>query len=333
MPSFLPFFVQSGNNHQANNTWEDDYSVSVSSGDKKLNQTQYSNTESVTNSEDLYHQENAEDPYLSDGTSTPLSIRKKFGRSDPGKSPEENSVGTAEDPNVYCKEVQCIQMEESGRVGNSESHALSNGVATDQQMVANPVNGEREESQMQNGFTYHALDERLHNVQRTIDSLARPHPEPGESSQPSMEKTDQIDSTPPNGMEKNFPGRPHSVRRRFPFFNYGDNNATLSRNNSQSSLDSEAQSIRTTADEDITSIHAFVAGLKKMAENQVQAVCFEKLNCFLHASSLLTDDHDLNQSFCTVIAAATPLPPALSLSLFSTCHVYMNPLCSFVLFD
>lgn len=86
------------------------------------------------------------------------------------------------------------------------------------------------------------------------------------------ETAEQIESTPFNGFEKGFPGRPEGLRRKFRLLTYGSNTTSLSRNNSQSSSgsasidDLRAQSIRTFADEEITGIHTFVAGLKEMAK-------------------------------------------------------------------
>lgn len=277
-------------------------------GVKKLNTTHFYDTESGSNSEDLYHRGNNEDPSLSDCASSPMSIGKKFVRSHSGKGLEENAVGTADDSDEYCKEVQCIEMEESSEVKNFESQTLSNGEnegmlaltfedgdVTGQEMVSTSVNGDREESQIQNGITYGALEDRLDNVHENIESLVNPYPD-GESSPQSLaadmsssrsltlarswscranlmaDSPSGFDSTPPNGFEKNFPGRPESFRRKFPPVNYGNNNSSLSRNDSLSSL--ESASIKTSADEDITSIQTFVAGLKKMAKNQVRNVLF-----------------------------------------------------------
>lgn len=315
---------ETGRNHnshkQVSDIWEDEYSESEASGVadlhrmkngvKKSNTTRFYDTESENNSEYLYHPENNEDPTLSDCTSSPLPIGKKVVRSYSGKSLEENAGGTTEDSDEYCREVQCIEMEGSSRFKNFESHALSNGEnegtlaltyedgdVTGQEMISTPVNGDREERRIQNGFTYGALEQRLNNVQKTIESLVSPYPDAGESSprslaedmsssrslslarsqscraklmagssSPSLEKGEQIESTPPNGFEKNFPGRPEGFQKKL--FSYGTNTSSLSRNDSLSSL--ESASIKTSADEDITSIQTFVAGLNKMAKNQAQ---------------------------------------------------------------
>lgn len=93
------------------------------------------------------------------------------------------------------------------------------------------------------------------------------------SSSP-CEKVEQKLSTPPSGFEKDFPGRPESFRRRHPPLNYGANMPRLSRTDSQSSFGSafvdELKAEKTSADEDITSIQTFVAGLKEMAKLQYE---------------------------------------------------------------
>ncbi|XP_044507667.1 kinesin-like protein KIN-7E isoform X2 [Mangifera indica] len=275
--------------HQVDGTREDSISESsgvaylnhMDVGAKRSNGTHYYDTESGSNSDDLYHQENTESHSFSDCTSSPLLIEKNFVRSHSGNVLDENANITLEDSDEYCKEVQCIEMErttgdknESRRLSNTDNEGLlaltyENGDATGQEITSNA-----------------ALKQRLNNVQKTIDSLIS-HPDLSEkspmslaadmsssrnltlmrswscranlmadSSTPGLKNGEQIESTPPNGMERNFLGRPEGFRRK------------LLRNDSSSSL--ETASIKTSADEDITSIHTFVAGLKKMAKNQVQ---------------------------------------------------------------
>ncbi|OMO75535.1 hypothetical protein COLO4_26044 [Corchorus olitorius] len=296
-------------NQQAGDTWEDDHSVSGTSclADsnrlhfRKFNSVHCYDTESGSNLEEPYHglQDNNEDHSVS---SSPMSFGKKLVRSDSGQSMDETPGGTAIDPDEYCKEVQCIEAEESGRENNSDSHALANGESEGtlaltmfgdgdvdgQETVSTPMNGGIEANHTQNGFGYDALEQRLHHVQKTIDSLVSPSPDAevadlsssrhlklsrswscradvtGGTSFPYADG-EHIERTPPNGFEKNFPGRPEGYQKKFPSLNYGANNGVLSRNDSQSSLGSV--SIKTSADEDITSIQTFVAGLKKQLVN------------------------------------------------------------------
>ncbi|WRX14455.1 Kinesin motor domain - like 7 [Theobroma cacao] len=304
-------------NQQAGDAWDDDYSASESSclADsnrldvrvQKFNSIHCYDAESGSNLAEPYHEplNNHEDHSMSDVTSSPLSIGKKLVRSDSGRSLDETPGETADVE--YCKEVQCIETEESGWDDNYESRVLPNGESegtlaltlygdgdvAGQETMSTTMNGSRETNHIQNGFIYDALEQRLHHAQKTIDSLVSSYPDKsspdaqvadlsssrslklsrswscraevmGGTSFPYADR-EYIESTPPNGLEKNFPGRPEGYGKKFPSLNYGANNEVLSRNNSQSSLG--CASIKTSADEDITSIHTFVAGLKKQLAN------------------------------------------------------------------
>lgn len=197
------------------------------------------------------------------------------------KNPEDHSMSD-DDPDEYCKEVQCVESEDSNRNNNSESHALpdgengevsalvlENGDITSHENLSTSVNGDEG-----SGFTYDALEHRIHNVQRTIGSLVRPYPDESSQAEEDISSSGSQKSarrrwsagadvvtgddagTPPE-LERNFPGRPEGYERKLHSLNYDGNNGMLSRNNSQSSIGS----VR--ADEDITSIQTFVAGLKK----------------------------------------------------------------------
>ncbi|XVF45379.1 hypothetical protein PTKIN_Ptkin02bG0201300 [Pterospermum kingtungense] len=270
-------------NHQAGDTWEDD-------------------TESGSNLEEPYHE--------------PLNNHEDHSISDSEQSLDETPGEIADDLEEYCKEVQCIEAEESEKDNNSESRNLPSGASEGtmastlygdgelaaQETISTPVNGDRETNHIQNGSTYDALEQRLHNVQKTVDSLVSSYPDKspsddwgadlsssrslklsrswscradviGGASSPFADR-EHIESTPPNGLERNFPGRPEGYRKKFSSLNYGVNGGTLSRNNSQSSLGSA--SVKTIGGEDITSIQTFVAGLKKqLANGQVQGTGLE----------------------------------------------------------
>uniref|UniRef100_A0A2P2M5P0 Kinesin-like protein n=4 Tax=Rhizophora mucronata TaxID=61149 RepID=A0A2P2M5P0_RHIMU len=210
-------------------------------------------------------------------------------------------LGTKEDADDYCKEVQCVEMEETGRE-NSEPHPT--GGENEETLAltvpgdaagADSVNREEEASQMPNGFTYDALEQRLNHVQRTINALVSPNPDEQfpdsievdklggrwscrenimTGSSASFDRVEQIECTPPNGLEKQFTGRPEGFWMKFSALNYDAHAGRLSRNDSQSSLgsaytdDVRPQSIKTSADEDIPSINSFVTGLKEMAKQE-----------------------------------------------------------------
>ncbi|XP_021285681.1 kinesin-like protein KIN-7E isoform X2 [Herrania umbratica] len=268
-------------NQKAGDAWDDDYSASESSclADskrldvqvRKFNSIHCDDTESGSSLAEPYHEplNNHEDHSMSDVTSSPLSIGKKLARSDSGRSLDETPGETADDE--YCKEVQCIETEESGRDNNYESRVLQNGESegtlaltlygdgdvAGEETMSTPMNGDAQVADLSSS--------RSLKLSRSWSCRAEVM---GGTSFPYADR-EHIESTPPNGLEKNFPGRPEGCGKKFPSLNYGANNGVLSRNNSQSSLG--CASIKTSADEDITSIHTFVAGLKKqLANGQVQ---------------------------------------------------------------
>lgn len=211
-------------------------------------------------------------------------------------------LGTGEDPNEICREVRCIEMDESGADKISEPLAFSTGnaegmhsnVAFDELESTPPRQVTETQSNMTNGI----LEERHQDVQMTIGSLVSRYPEDPSpwaqgnmsrcesqklnrswscratlmagSSFPDFETTGDSQNTPVEGFEKSFPGRPEGFQRMVPPLNYDA--ARLSRNDSQSSMGSafvdelKAQKNKNSTDEDIPSIDTFVAGLKEMAK-------------------------------------------------------------------
>ncbi|XP_061340546.1 kinesin-like protein KIN-7E isoform X2 [Gastrolobium bilobum] len=209
-----------------------------------------------------------------------------------------DSGSNPDDPDEYCKEVRCVEMEESSRdnleyldpsLSDNGEMALpisgeENGTS---QEISTHLNYDREEGQIQGNSTYGVLEQRLHDVQSTIDSLVQSPQAMSENMSNfrdpkltrswscteyhmsgSPETGGEILRTPVNEFEKGFPGRPHSLRRKFPPLNFDDS----SRNGSQSSIGSPSvdefrdNSMRTSAAEDITSIQTFVAGMKEMVK-------------------------------------------------------------------
>ncbi|PPD99106.1 hypothetical protein GOBAR_DD03835 [Gossypium barbadense] len=257
-------------NQQAGDTWEDDYSASESSCLADSNQFHvhvrkfnpihgYDNTESMSNHEGPYQE--------------PLNNHGDHSMTDSAQSLETQGE-IADDPDEYCKEVQCIDTEGSGRDNNnSESLAVPNGESegrlaltlngvgdvAGQETMSTPMNGDREANHIQNSL-------KLSRSWSCRDDVT------GGTSSPYMDG-EHKESTPPNGLEKSFPGRPDGYQKKFPSLNYDANNGRLSRNDSLSSLGSA--SVQTSADEQITSIHTFVAGLKKQLDGQVQDTSLE----------------------------------------------------------
>ncbi|MBA0739124.1 hypothetical protein Gogos_012420 [Gossypium gossypioides] len=255
---------------QAGDTWEDDYSASESSCLADSNQFHvhvrkfnpihgYDDTESMSNHEEPYQE--------------PLNNHGGHSMTDSAQSLETHGE-IADDPDEYCKEVQCIDTEGSGRDNNnSESLAVPNGESegrlaltlngvgdvAGQETMSTPMNGDREANHIQNSL-------KLSRSWSCRDDVT------GGTSSPYMDG-EHNESTPPNGLEKSFPGRPDGYQKKFPSLNYDANNGRLSRNDSLSSLGSA--SVQTSADEQITSIHTFVAGLKKQLDGQVQDTSLE----------------------------------------------------------
>ncbi|XP_042508493.1 kinesin-like protein KIN-7E isoform X2 [Macadamia integrifolia] len=305
----------------AKNAWEDVKSVSESSvvddphyaiGVTRVNTSWYSDSNSVNNSDYPQLPEIPEDHYLSDGTSPRLSINSPFIGRDPCQSWEEIAEETVEDSEDICKEVRCIEMEESNRVRNIESKALSpqenegmldltvsgNGDATDQLLISSRRKGDRDLKHM-NDFVYGALEQKLHDVQKTVDYLDESSPWlPADmcssrslqltrsrscraalmisSSTSYSERRDQSENTPPSRFERDFPGRPEIFHRRFSAINYGDDVARSSNKDFQASEvnasvdDPKTQNAKASAEEDITSVHTFVTGMKEMVKLQYE---------------------------------------------------------------
>ncbi|ESQ53139.1 hypothetical protein EUTSA_v10024409mg [Eutrema salsugineum] len=173
--------------------------------------------------------------FISDGMSTPLSSARAYVRSHCDEDDlDEELPRRSEDPSEeYCREVQCIEVEESATAYNNHKEDR-----------AEPKNvlGRSEDANGQN------VRMRSWNHRETV---------PGTS-------------TPPENLGTDFLGRPESHKIVFPDLDFG---SSVSRNDSMSSCGSDstgAQSIRTPLGEEggITSIRTFVEGLKEMAKRQ-----------------------------------------------------------------
>ncbi|TYH34225.1 hypothetical protein ES332_D13G113500v1 [Gossypium tomentosum] len=151
-------------NQLEGDAWEDDYSASESSclADSnrldvhvgKFNSIHCSNTESGSNIEQPYHQ--------------PLNNHEDHSMSVSGQSLDETLGETADDPDEYCKEVQCIETEEPAGDYNSDSRGLPNGESegtlaltlygdgdgTDQEAMSTSMNGDREANHIQNASRF-----------------------------------------------------------------------------------------------------------------------------------------------------------------------------------
>ncbi|XP_038888022.1 kinesin-like protein KIN-7E [Benincasa hispida] len=235
-------------------------------------------------------------PHYYDGDS---DDGKRFIDSHSGQSGITTALAIAEDSDD-CKEVQCIEMGESVRddglsppsTNNGEFrgmpfNGLNDGNIVDHELISTPVNGNREAHPIQNNSTNGQPEQRLHDVRRMdMHSLSSPYHDDAcstvaadMSSSRSLKLTrswscranfktelspDRRESTPPHGFEKSFPGRPEGFERKLPQLDF---DGGLLRLDSQSSIGS-ARSIKTSADEDVTRLDAFVAGLKKMRNSE-----------------------------------------------------------------
>ncbi|XP_039037008.1 kinesin-like protein KIN-7E [Hibiscus syriacus] len=233
---------------RAGDSWEDDYSDSESSCLTDSNQFD----KCIRKFNPVHHYD-----------------RERRHHHEPSNNHEDHSM-----TDENCKEVQCIDTDGTGRGNNdSESRTIPNGASegqlaltlngyvdvVGQETMSTPMTGDREANHIQESLKFSRGRSCGADVMGVTSSyMDREH----------------IESTPSNGFEKSFPRRPDGYKMKIPSLNYGAYRGMHSRNDSLSSLGSA--SIQTSADEQITSIHNFVAGLKKQLDNgQVQGTGLE----------------------------------------------------------
>lgn len=277
--------------------------------------------------------ENPEDHFLFDGPSPRFTtISPKFVCPDPYKGWEGITHGGRDDFEELCKDVQCIELEESvtgsteisntltceGRLDMLPPTMTDSVITTDQTSLFNPQNDDEYLSEGQSEYTDGAVEQKFQDVQKTIDCVNNPLPDRPIYSQgaedisdsrslsrsssgsaklmngsfsPSFQKAETNESTPPSGFEKEFPGRPQDIPRSFSTRNCNTKSSYISRQNSLTSAHSDvtdelkAHNTKNSAQDDVTSIHTFVAGLKEttklqsekpLVENQVM-ICWHLL--------------------------------------------------------
>ncbi|KAK4258557.1 hypothetical protein QN277_004996 [Acacia crassicarpa] len=198
-------------------------------------------------------------------------------------NPHFNDGHNGGNPDEYCKEVQCIETDDSNRDNSRTDNGIlapplsGEGNTVQEMMSPRPLHEESETSQIQDNSADGALEQRSNDVQMTVGSstrnakLTRSWSCSGNMMTGSPERSGETEYTPANGFARSFLGRPEGLRRNLPPLVYGD--ATrLSRNDSQSSIGTPSRdelrvnSMRTSADEDITSVQTFVAGMKEMVK-------------------------------------------------------------------
>ncbi|KAL0384027.1 UNVERIFIED_CONTAM: Kinesin-like protein KIN-7F [Sesamum radiatum] len=182
---------------------------------------------------DLLLSEKSEDHCSSDGPSCP------------SQGTEELPTGVEEDCDDICKEVRCIEIDETGKERTYEPFGLSTGEDEETpQTLTEPENGHtmqlgmlsavpRQISVTENGYSCdNAFEQKFQDVQKTIDSLVGPYPDgssPGAAptsvrnlkltrsqscranligGSPGFEMDEQSERTPPTVLERNFIGRP-----------------------------------------------------------------------------------------------------------------------------
>ncbi|MCL7043469.1 hypothetical protein MKW94_012705 [Papaver nudicaule] len=315
--------------------WEDDQSISASSSiadqhciDASFtsynNATWYSNARSESSLDEQYQQlpENQDDHCLSDGVSPRHSISSsKFVGPHQGQVFEDirEDKEEDEDDEELCKEVGCIEIEESRTNGKIISSDLSteeheevgpleplavneNGYADDQELVLTIKKRDDELAQADSAVKYSALEQKLQDVQKTIDCLVNPVSS-DESASPwtsaagsscgrksfQLMRSRSCKATIMNGSssprfqseqyerplytyEKCYTGMPEAFQTNYSPSNFGADIKKLTRKNSQASErsasldDLKPLSDKNPEKEDITSIQSFVADLKEMAQ-------------------------------------------------------------------
>ncbi|KAK2435265.1 ATP binding microtubule motor family protein [Trifolium repens] len=183
----------------------------------------------------------------------------------------ESGSNEDEDLDEYCKEVRCVELEESSR-DNSDPSLSENGDST--LTVSGEENGTSQEisshlnEDSHDGQSLRAMSGNMSNYRNLKLTRSWSCSEYRMAGSP---ETGEIERTPANGFEKGFPGRPDGLWKKFNPLNF-DGSTRFARNDSQSSVGSQSvddlrgNSMRTSGDEDITSIHTFVAGMKEMVK-------------------------------------------------------------------
>lgn len=174
--------------------------------------------------------------------------------SDTGQGIEETSVRMVEDAEETCKEVRCIEMDESGQDVTFESPGWSTNQNEERvSTLSDTCNGHDVDEELQqtlpgrssgilNGHSYGTLEQKILDGQKTIDSLVIPYPDklsPGASSSISLTAPGSLkltrswscrdnlttnssdfdiaelsETTPTTGLERSFPGRPEGFQRK-----------------------------------------------------------------------------------------------------------------------
>ncbi|KAF6160548.1 hypothetical protein GIB67_019488 [Kingdonia uniflora] len=285
--------------------WDDEYSTSELSDPvdhhcldatvTRFSTSQYSTGHSEISSDDNFQQQPPEAPadrILSNGASLRqiLINNHKSVESDPCHGWDSAKRDTNEDFDEQCKEVRCIEMEEStlnknavinafSRKENKEVPLTNNGDGTTaktyQKLVLSPLKVDRGQRDVH--MAYPKVDEQSSPLFRSADlSIARGLLLSRSRSCTTREMTTSSPlwflkgNRPSVGFEKDFIGKPKEFQKRFSALSYSSKSPMLSRENSftseQSGCTELSHSSKTPPEQDVTSIQTFVAGLKAMAK-------------------------------------------------------------------
>ncbi|KAI8003431.1 Kinesin-like protein KIN-7F [Camellia lanceoleosa] len=215
------------------NAWADEYSASESSEPVDplcLDVTSYTSRlydirdGLNSNKNDFQTPDQSKNHFLSEGTPPRREIDKQFGP-DPSQSWGTTDQKNDKKSEDHCKEVRCIEMEESSIDRSLKADA-----------ILSLQNGNGDLNQTRTDLTCEALKQKIQEMQKIIEYLSNPYlteqspssSEAGTSSSRSMklyrsrscravltlsrwfEEEENNNNTPPNGVEKNFSGRPES---------------------------------------------------------------------------------------------------------------------------
>ncbi|KAK9051955.1 hypothetical protein SSX86_028583 [Deinandra increscens subsp. villosa] len=234
-----------------------------------------------------------EDQYSSESSNIKLSGTNHHQENSNSTSPSSRTLfatRTEDESNHICKEVHCVETDES----TNDQTAISIG-------ETESVSGPTETNRVRNRVNIGSLEQNFQDLQSTINSLVtQPYGDGDEEQEVQSQISNstsftltksrscraslvtsssppEFENTPPNDFETRFPGRPEGRKQwDLPVPEYGGSaSGGLLRSDSQSSLGStmlEDAKNKPSGEEDIPSVDTFVAGLKKMAKLQFDQV-------------------------------------------------------------
>ncbi|KAM1501996.1 hypothetical protein COP2_027630 [Malus domestica] len=216
--------------------------------------SQYSDGDSRTSSEEtLFQLPDLEENFMHTDSSRQLSdgIPNFVDGNLHQEESKEQFDGNSED---FCKEVRCIEMEESG----TNRYIVSN--------ISDSSASRYQNSNMSSPFANTATSglTTVENGDGTNQELESPLPKQKEKNE----------STPAIEFEKKFIGRPEGFQKKLPSLNYGAETERLSRNASQASARSvaiderKAQDTKSTTDDKVTESSTLVEGAEETTNTQ-----------------------------------------------------------------